>query len=219
MILDELGRGTATYDGMAIAEATLKYLVKRVGCPVVFVTHYPQLGEVGKERGKEGEEGLWVRGEPKVKAGHMAFVQGEEGEKGGEEGAGRRMTFLYKLTEGEAGRSYGLNVARMAGMDEALLERAREKSGELEARFEVMMNREEEGGRAEKEEKEDEEEEDKDEEGVYGRLGEAVRTLEWLEESGVSQKEYARRQREVLASLIELQEEAKKVVMGQDGRS
>jgi len=58
VILDELGRGTATYDGMAIAEATLKYLVKKVGCPVVFVTHYPQLGEVGRQAGRDG--GTWI---------------------------------------------------------------------------------------------------------------------------------------------------------------
>jgi DNA mismatch repair ATPase MutS len=220
VILDELGRGTATYDGMAIAEATLKYLVKKVGCPVVFVTHYPQLGEVGREEGEEGEggreEGLWVGGKPKVKAGHMAFLEGEEGEGGGE--GGRRMTFLYKLKEGEAGRSYGLNVARMAGMDEAVLERARGKSRELEARFEViMMNREEgEGGREEEVQEAEEEEEGEEggEGGVYERLREAVRELEGLEESGVSQKEYVRKQREILASLIVLQEDAKKVVSG-----
>jgi DNA mismatch repair protein MSH3 len=238
VILDELGRGTATYDGMAIAEATLKYLARRVGCPVLFVTHYPQLGEVFMADGMEGgrEEGLWVKEDgtwkPKVKAGHMAFLEGEEGEEEGE--GGKKMTFLYKLKEGGAARSYGLNVARMAGMDEGLLSMARRKSRELEAKFEVMMEggkeeempvdkggqveggraaeeQEEEGGagREKEEEEKDDAEEGEEEEGMYRQLEVAVGELGALEESGVSQREYVRRQRAVLTSLIALQEKAR----------
>lgn len=144
------------------------------------------------------------------------------------------MTFLYKLKEGGAARSYGLNVARMAGMDEGLLSMARRKSRELEAKFEVMMEggkeeempvdkgvqeeggrvaeeQEEEGktGREKEEEEKDDDEEGEEEEGMYRQLEVAVGELGALEESGVSQREYVRRQRAVLTSLIALQEKAR----------
>jgi DNA mismatch repair protein MSH3 len=97
-VQDELGRGTATYDGMAIAEATLRYLVTRVGCPCLFVTHFPSLSElcrdpqlltsVGEGGGEEKEEGK----EPRVRAAHMGFVRGS--------GGSQDLAFLYKLVQG-----------------------------------------------------------------------------------------------------------------------
>ena len=68
VILDELGRGTATYDGLAIAEATLRHLVTNVGCPTIFVTHYPQLADLAEK----DEKGLRTpQGRPRVKSAHM----------------------------------------------------------------------------------------------------------------------------------------------------
>jgi len=65
VILDELGRGTSTHDGTAIAYATLKYLIEEVKCVTLFVTHYPVLGELEKV-----EEG-------RVRNMHMGFIENE----------------------------------------------------------------------------------------------------------------------------------------------
>ena len=90
---------------MAIAEATLKYLVREVGCPSLFVTHYPQLSElaadpslcVKKKKEEEEEEERGKGRAQKVKAAHMAFLEGREEVEGGGGGGGKQMTFLYKL--------------------------------------------------------------------------------------------------------------------------
>ncbi|XP_078718377.1 DNA mismatch repair protein Msh3 [Lampetra fluviatilis] len=123
VILDELGRGTSTHDGIAIAYATLEYFVKEVQCLTLFVTHYPPVCEM-------------ERLNPDIVSNyHMSFllsepeetVQGEDGERL------ESVTFLYQLTEGPAARSYGLNVARLAAIPEQVLHTAAHKSRELEA--------------------------------------------------------------------------------------
>jgi len=122
VILDELGRGTSTHDGVAIAGAVLDYVVREKGCLCLFITHYQVLA--GMERGFE-------RGE--LKNVHMRF-RAEEGVNGEEE-----VTFLYEVGEGVAHRSYGLNVARLARVPRAVLDRAAEKSAEME--FEVRKKK------------------------------------------------------------------------------
>ncbi|TGZ85655.1 mismatch repair MSH3 [Ascodesmis nigricans] len=117
VILDELGRGTSTHDGVAIAHAVLDYVVNKIKCACLFVTHYPLLA-----RFEERYKGV-------VANRHMTFW--EDGEE--------RVTFLYKVGEGVAHRSYGLNVARLAGLPGSVLESAREKSRWLE---EVLRERE-----------------------------------------------------------------------------
>ncbi|KAJ3069096.1 Mismatch repair protein msh3 [Podochytrium sp. JEL0797] len=114
VVLDELGRGTSTHDGTAIAWAVLKDLVERVGCATLFVTHYPVLG------------GLVCEGARQVRSVHMGFLAHGEG---GEE----EVTFLYKVTEGLAGRSYGMNVARLAGVPRRVVESARGQARRMEA--------------------------------------------------------------------------------------
>ena len=115
VVLDELGRGTSTHDGVAIAQAVLDFLVREKRGLVLFITHYQTLASMAG--GFEGE----------LKNVHMRFQQ--EGEEGSE-----NVTFLYEVGEGVAHRSYGLNVARLANIPERVIETARERSKEMEDR-------------------------------------------------------------------------------------
>jgi DNA mismatch repair protein MSH3 len=119
VILDELGRGTSTHDGVAIAHAVFDYVVKELKALLLFVTHYPLLARFGDMYPDE------------VVNTHMAF---EETGEGGEE-----VAFLYRVAEGVAHRSYGLNVARLAGLPRKVIEVAAVKSKALE---EQMKQRE-----------------------------------------------------------------------------
>jgi DNA mismatch repair protein MSH3 len=111
VILDELGRGTSTHDGVAIAQAVLDYLVRDIKALTLFITHYQDLASVAK--GFEGGELANV---------HMRF----------EENGPEEVVFLYEVADGIAHRSYGLNVARLAHLPESVLDVARVKSAELE---------------------------------------------------------------------------------------
>jgi len=102
IILDELGRGTSTHDGVAIAHAVLDHVVTTVKSMVLFVTHYPLLAQFGERYPNH------------VVNAHMKF---EEAQDGSED-----ITFLYQIGEGTAHRSYGLNVARLAGVPKLCLE-------------------------------------------------------------------------------------------------
>lgn len=113
IILDELGRGTSTHDGVAIAQAVLDYVVRDKKSLALFITHYQNLSSLAK--GFENNE---------LKNVHMKFT--ETGD------AGQDITFLYEVGEGVAHRSYGLNVARLANVPESVLEVAAVKSKELE---------------------------------------------------------------------------------------
>ncbi|KAF7687326.1 DNA mismatch repair protein Msh3 isoform X1 [Silurus meridionalis] len=122
VILDELGRGTSTHDGIAIAYATLEFLIRDVRCLTLFVTHYPPLCEL--EKLYPCHVGNY----------HMAFLLNEpETAAKEEEVQPEFITFLYQLTKGAAARSYGLNVARLADIPESILTSAALKSKELEA--------------------------------------------------------------------------------------
>ncbi|KAL5004713.1 hypothetical protein ScPMuIL_018169 [Solemya velum] len=117
VILDELGRGTSTHDGVAIACATLEYFIKEAKCMTLFVTHYPLLAEF-----EQKYPGL-------VRNFHMSFMINEEEEK---EDDAEVLIFLYQLVSGMADRSYGLNVARLAGIPTDLINIAAIKARELE---------------------------------------------------------------------------------------
>ena len=101
VIVDELGRGTSTFDGYSIANAVLKYLVKRVKCLTLFSTHYHMLLND-------------FRNTKKVAFYHMACKQ--EGN--------HRVTFLYKFIKGECPQSFGLNVAKMSGLHDEVIKNA-----------------------------------------------------------------------------------------------
>ncbi|KAF3315478.1 Mismatch repair protein msh3 [Orbilia oligospora] len=112
VILDELGRGTSTHDGVAIAYSVLDYMVSSIKAMTLFVTHYPILAQMEKAYPRE------------VVNAHMRF---EEATDGSED-----ITFLYQIAEGTAHRSYGLNVAKLANVPQAVLDTAAVKSKELE---------------------------------------------------------------------------------------
>lgn len=112
VVLDELGRGTSTHDGVAIAASVLDYLVRERKCLTLFITHYQMLARMAN--GFPGGE---------LKNVHMRFTE-EEGSD--------NVTFLYEVGEGVAHRSYGLNVARLANINQSVIEVARERSANLE---------------------------------------------------------------------------------------
>ncbi|KAI8815766.1 DNA mismatch repair protein Msh3 [Fimicolochytrium jonesii] len=114
VILDELGRGTSTHDGTAIAYAVLAHFLTVVNCATLFVTHYPVLGNMAAEFGG-------------MRCCHMGFCEVDQGE-----GQQPTIVFLYKLTAGLAHRSYGLNVARLANLPAQIVAQAGEKARELE---------------------------------------------------------------------------------------
>ncbi len=101
VILDEIGRGTSTYDGLAIAWAVAEHLDEVVRCRALFATHYHELTELAAKR-------------PRI-ANHSVSAR-EHGDD---------VVFLHKLQAGPASRSYGVAVARLAGLPEAVLARAR----------------------------------------------------------------------------------------------
>eukprot|EP01126_Amoeba_proteus_P050666 TRINITY_DN6000_c0_g1_i19.p1 TRINITY_DN6000_c0_g1~~TRINITY_DN6000_c0_g1_i19.p1 ORF type:complete len:1006 (-),score=192.55 TRINITY_DN6000_c0_g1_i19:743-3760(-) len=110
VILDELGRGTSTHDGVAIAYATLEYLVSRVSAFTIFVSHYPTLARLVDKYPNH------------LSSFHMSFVQETE----------QKIAFLYQLVAGVEQRSYGLNVASLANIPKKIIERAAHFSGLLE---------------------------------------------------------------------------------------
>ncbi|XP_025817755.1 DNA mismatch repair protein MSH7 [Panicum hallii] len=110
VLLDELGRGTSTFDGYAIAYAVFRHLVERVQCRLLFATHYHSLT-------KE------FASHPHVSLQHMACMfrprSGAHDSNGEKE-----LTFLYRLTSGACPESYGLQVATMAGIPRSIVEKA-----------------------------------------------------------------------------------------------
>jgi len=113
VLIDELGRGTATYDGTAIAGAVVSWLVAR-GARTLFATHYHSLAmEIRKG----------------VKAAHMACMIENEGH---EDISQENITFLYKLTEGAAPKSHGFNAAKLAGLPVEIIRAGFAKAKEFE---------------------------------------------------------------------------------------
>jgi DNA mismatch repair protein MutS len=102
IVLDEIGRGTATYDGLALAWAVIEHIHQRTRAKTLFATHYHELTELAEQL--DGVRNLRVS----VKE------------------AGDRIIFLRKVEPGKADRSYGIEVARLAGLPLAVIERARE---------------------------------------------------------------------------------------------
>jgi len=102
ILLDEVGRGTSTYDGLAIAWAAVEYLHARVRAKTLFATHYFELTELAEQL--EG-----------VKNYHVSVKE-----------TGGGIVFLRKVEPGAADRSYGIEVAKLAGLPNAVVERARE---------------------------------------------------------------------------------------------
>ncbi|CAG8546606.1 8518_t:CDS:10 [Diversispora eburnea] len=102
VILDELGRGTSTFDGYAIAYSVLHYLATQIGCLGLFSTHY---GMLTQEFSKN----------PNIALKHMSCEIDQDR---------KEVTFLYKLVPGVCPKSYGMNVANMAGIPRQIVDRA-----------------------------------------------------------------------------------------------
>ncbi|PHH78299.1 hypothetical protein CDD80_7107 [Ophiocordyceps camponoti-rufipedis] len=121
VILDELGRGTSTHDGAAIAHAVLHHVVAETRCLTLFITHYQNLARVVD--GLEGVDNV-----------HMRFRAEAAPASEDDDAAGHQddITFLYEVADGVAHRSYGLNVARLARIPKHVIDVAATKSAELE---------------------------------------------------------------------------------------
>ncbi|MBL8878783.1 MAG: DNA mismatch repair protein MutS [Phycisphaerales bacterium] len=111
VILDEIGRGTSTFDGLSLAWAISEHLALRVGCRALFATHYHELTELAEL--VEGVVNL-----------NVAVREFEDS-----------IVFLHRIVAGAADRSYGLHVAKLAGVPRAVLERASAVLLELERTF------------------------------------------------------------------------------------
>ena len=102
ILFDELGRGTATYDGMALAQAIIEYIHNHIHAKTLFSTHYHELTDL--------ETTL-----PKLKNIHVSAYE-EDG----------NLVFLHKIKEGSVDKSYGIHVAKLADLPETLIHRASE---------------------------------------------------------------------------------------------
>jgi DNA mismatch repair protein MutS len=108
VILDEIGRGTSTYDGLSLAWAVVEYLHDRVGCRTLFATHYHELTELANT----------LAG---VRNFNVAVREWQD-----------QVVFLHKILPGAADKSYGIHVARLAGVPPKVVERAKQILAQLE---------------------------------------------------------------------------------------
>ena len=108
VILDEIGRGTSTYDGISLAWSVVEYLHDRVGCRTLFATHYHELTDL--EKSLSGVKNL-----------NVAVREWQD-----------EVVFLHKIVPGAADKSYGIHVARLAGVPKEVIERAKDILFQLE---------------------------------------------------------------------------------------
>ncbi|HAK05279.1 MAG TPA: DNA mismatch repair protein MutS, partial [Firmicutes bacterium] len=108
LLFDEIGRGTATYDGMALAQAIMEYIAVKIRAKTIFSTHYHELTTLEAKL-------------PNLK--NIQVLVAEEKDK---------VTFLYQVASGAMNKSYGINVARLAHLPPSLLDRAKEILKSLE---------------------------------------------------------------------------------------
>ncbi len=127
-ILDELGRGTATFDGTAIAHSVVDSLLKDVHCRALFATHYHSLIDDWKS-------------DPRIQLGHMECVVGSQMHRPSEAvETDEVVTFLYKLNTGSSPHSYGINVARLAKLPLSVIHVAKRISSEFEEKMKQKQN-------------------------------------------------------------------------------
>ncbi len=108
VILDEIGRGTSTYDGISLAWSVAEYLHDRIGCRTLFATHYHELTDLAQSL-------------PGVKNLNVAVREWQD-----------EVIFLHKIVEGAADKSYGIHVARLAGVPREVIERSKDILAQLE---------------------------------------------------------------------------------------
>lgn len=115
ILFDEIGRGTSTYDGMALAQSIIEYIVTITKAKTIFSTHYHELTALADS----------LTGVVNV------FVQVYEKDE--------EITFLYRVKRGKADKSYGINVARLAHLPDAVIHRAKDLLKQLESRRRVVQ--------------------------------------------------------------------------------
>lgn len=123
VVLDEIGRGTSTFDGLSIAWAVVEYIAKKLNCKTLFATHYHELSEL---------EGV---------------IAGVKNYKITVKEINDSIVFLRKIVRGHANRSFGVEVAQLAGVPEEVVDRAKEISVNLEKvnqKFDISMFKEDE---------------------------------------------------------------------------
>ena len=108
IVLDEIGRGTSTFDGLSLAWSIVEHLHNQVGAKTLFATHYHELTELAARL-------------PRMKNFNVAVREWHD-----------QIVFLRKIVEGGTDKSYGIQVARLAGVPKEVLERAKEILGNLE---------------------------------------------------------------------------------------
>jgi DNA mismatch repair protein MutS len=114
VLLDEIGRGTSTYDGVAIAWAVTEHLHDRVGCKTMFATHYHELMQLPERLQHARNYNVAVRE------------------------TGDTVVFLHRLEPGGTDRSYGIHVAQLAGLPQGVVHRARDILGTLEGEHRMV---------------------------------------------------------------------------------
>lgn len=115
ILFDEIGRGTSTYDGMSLAQAMIEYIAVCIKAKTLFSTHYHELTELSKMIDT------------------VCNVHVEVHESKGD------ITFMYHVKEGQADRSYGINVAKLAKLPDSVLDRAKELCKQYESKKQVLQ--------------------------------------------------------------------------------
>ena len=115
VLLDEIGRGTATFDGLSIAWAVAEYLSGDIGARSIFATHYHELNELAEQRGNVENAQVLV------------------------EDTGSTLRFLHRVVNGGANRSYGIEAARLAGVPAPVVLRARQVLSRIEANSHISV--------------------------------------------------------------------------------
>lgn len=108
ILFDEIGRGTSTYDGMALAQAMIEYIMRNIKAKTLFSTHYHELTEMETE-------------DNSIRNVHVDVHEEDN-----------KVTFLYRVIDGKADKSYGINVARLAHLPSSVLDRAEQILDNLE---------------------------------------------------------------------------------------
>lgn len=115
IILDEVGRGTSTYDGLSIAWAVVEYIASNIGAKTLFATHYHELTQLAEKYNSISNLTISV------------------------EEKGKEIIFLRKIVEGSTNKSYGIQVARLAGVNDIIIDRANEILGIIEGTHEINI--------------------------------------------------------------------------------